>query len=636
MEGNASTEDSVSSRSSLETTIGLYWLHRIGIISLVLGMSFLLMYSFQYFGPVLKLSCGGLVAIAMLLVGRKLANTADHWFGYGLTAGGWSLAYFAVYAAYFLPAVKVIPWLPLESVLLIAVAAGSLVSALRSRSELMAIYSITLATGSILLSGPSLLSDVSFFVIACTASVLGNSQRWRRLFAFGLACCYVGHLYCASSVVSISQSETASAFLAAIWLVFTIGLGYSVHNSDHERKFVTAMSIVNALALVAGLVFFSGQGIPETVQLLLASAGAVYLSASRWLSKRGEQQLMIVNSLTGLSLINLAKVMHFSGMNLLIVDIIEIALLGAIGAKFGVRTFRWFAVGLAELLFPLLTFGVAENYTQGIFFHAESYAHLAIYAAFALTGLAVLHIRQKTPELPTMYKYFYYLAANLMWFIVAMLMVEPTIQFAFLVLMTLTNHIVGMTLHRRFYSVAGSVIAVFAALPLIGDSVWQRTCIATVVVMLYAGHAICRLFTHERNNRIASRLQPIYAHAANLLLTAFVFRLVSHDYVSAALGIEGMVLLLVGFTLGDAIFRLTGLSLLTILMGKLLFVDFAKFNTLERIISFIAAGVVFLLSSYAYTRFGVARNDESEEPQDPEPMRLEFAPEDTEPEAQMI
>ncbi|MBX9770261.1 MAG: DUF2339 domain-containing protein, partial [Candidatus Obscuribacterales bacterium] len=98
-------------------------------------------------------------------------------------------------------------------------------------------------------------------------------------------------------------------------------------------------------------------------------------------------------------------------------------------------------------------------------------------------------------------------------------------------------------------------------------------------------------------------LQILYAFAANITLTIFIFKQVQSDYISTALGIEGIVVLLLGFILRDQIFRLTGLTILAILAGKLFLFDFAKFNTFERVCSFTVAGLVFLLSSYGYARF---------------------------------
>src|SRR5271170_4221272 len=114
-------------KQSLETRIGLYWLHKLGIVSIVLGVAFLIMYSFQFFGPSLKLLTGLAVSSSLILLGSRMAaKEQQKWFGHGLTAGGWSLLYFTTYAAYYLPNVAIISSLSLEAILLMAVATGSL------------------------------------------------------------------------------------------------------------------------------------------------------------------------------------------------------------------------------------------------------------------------------------------------------------------------------------------------------------------------------------------------------------------------------------------------------------------------------------------------------------------------------
>src|SRR5262249_15184207 len=114
------TKNSAPKRQSLETRIGLYWLHRLGIVSVVLGIVFLIMYSFQYFSPVLQLLTGLVVSSSLILLGSTMAaKEKQKWFGHGLTAGGWSLLFFTTYAAHYLPHVAVINSLPLETVLLL-------------------------------------------------------------------------------------------------------------------------------------------------------------------------------------------------------------------------------------------------------------------------------------------------------------------------------------------------------------------------------------------------------------------------------------------------------------------------------------------------------------------------------------
>src|SRR3989338_512675 len=51
---------------TFETKVGRYWLNRIGIASLVLGVVFFILYTFQYFGPAVKIAIGMMVAGGLL------------------------------------------------------------------------------------------------------------------------------------------------------------------------------------------------------------------------------------------------------------------------------------------------------------------------------------------------------------------------------------------------------------------------------------------------------------------------------------------------------------------------------------------------------------------------------------------
>lgn len=625
--------------NSLETKIGLYWLHRLGIISLVFGVVFLIMYSFSSFTPVLKLCTGLIVSAALILVGSRMAKQPlQRWFGYGLVAGGWSLTYFTVYAGYYLPVVHVITSLSLETILLMAVGAGCLISALQARSEVMAIYSVTLAAASILMSRPGLLSDTSFLIIAAATSILGNRQGWRKLWAFGMMACYAGHVYCSANAITVHDNMIASVFLCAIWLVFSVGLAYAVHTTELAREFTMIVSCFNSVALSGGLVFFSGRGMPETSEMLLTFAGAVYLSAARWLHNRKEEQLKIVHSLLGLSLVNIAKAMHFSGLPLLAVDIAQIAFLALIGAKFNIRTFRWFAVLLSVLLFPLWVNGAFADQHANLFFQSFPYVKLGVFAALTMSALTSQHMRSRLhSESLKSYADFYYLSANLMFMFVIGRIVDPGWQACALVVQAIVNHLIALKLKDNFYAHPGTLSAFIAAFTLFTLDVWKTEPTIVILLLLYLAHSLARnrasaedkinqshfahvsdpmqglarLRTYNGPASLAGNLQIAYAYAANIVFTWFLLRQLPADYVSAALGLEGICFLVIGFVLSDPLFRICGLAVMAILSGKLLFIDFAKFDTLGRIISFIAAGIVFLLSSYGYARFTRSFEDKS-------------------------
>jgi hypothetical protein len=87
------------------------------------------------------------------------------------------------------------------------------------------------------------------------------------------------------------------------------------------------------------------------------------------------------------------------------------------------------------------------------------------------------------------------------------------------------------------------------------------------------------------------------------VVSALLFREVSGSGRTVAWGIEGLALLAAGFPLRDRVLRLSGLVLLLFCILKLFIYDLSYLDTLPRIFSFIALGLILVGVSWIYTRF---------------------------------
>jgi uncharacterized membrane protein len=105
------------------------------------------------------------------------------------------------------------------------------------------------------------------------------------------------------------------------------------------------------------------------------------------------------------------------------------------------------------------------------------------------------------------------------------------------------------------------------------------------------------LISQERLSRL------FYSLLATGLATALLFQEVSGSMLTVAWGIEGAVLLGLGFLLRDRTFRLSGLVLFLVCVGKLFVYDLRALETLYRILSFFVLGVILVGVSWLYTRF---------------------------------
>ena len=86
------------------------------------------------------------------------------------------------------------------------------------------------------------------------------------------------------------------------------------------------------------------------------------------------------------------------------------------------------------------------------------------------------------------------------------------------------------------------------------------------------------------------------------LLTALLAIEMRHGMVTLSWGVEGLAVFVLALWLGERSFRLTGLGLLLLCVGKILLVDVWGLDPRDRYLTFIVLGAALLLVSFLYTR----------------------------------
>ncbi len=74
------------------------------------------------------------------------------------------------------------------------------------------------------------------------------------------------------------------------------------------------------------------------------------------------------------------------------------------------------------------------------------------------------------------------------------------------------------------------------------------------------------------------------------------------EYLTVAWALSGFVLLGAGFAFGERAYRLAGLAVLALSLGRAVFYDMGKLDTPYRILSFIGLGAILLALGYLYAR----------------------------------
>ena len=90
------------SNESMESRIGANWLNKIGVVAIVLGMSFFLKYAIdnRWIGERGRVCLGIAVGLSFLFWGERLGKKQYRTYGLTVLGGGITILYFSVYAAF--------------------------------------------------------------------------------------------------------------------------------------------------------------------------------------------------------------------------------------------------------------------------------------------------------------------------------------------------------------------------------------------------------------------------------------------------------------------------------------------------------------------------------------------------------
>lgn len=172
--------------ASLEKKIGQYWLNRIGIAAVLIGVAFFLQWAVQnkLIGPGGQVTIG-LIAGIGLVAWSELFRTKNYQvFSYSLKAAGIGILYLSLYAAsqYFDPPLISIP---IAFVAMVVVTAATLVMSLAQNAELLAAFALAGGFSTPILVATHQNQEIVLFCYVCLLDlavlVMAIFKPWRRL-----------------------------------------------------------------------------------------------------------------------------------------------------------------------------------------------------------------------------------------------------------------------------------------------------------------------------------------------------------------------------------------------------------------------------------------------------------------------
>jgi uncharacterized membrane protein len=354
--------------SDLEGTIGKLWLNRIGIIAILVGVSYFLKYAFDngWIGPGGRVAIGLLAGIGVVLWSERFRSKGSVAFSYSLKAIGIGILYLSLWAAS--QRYALIPS-SVAFVAMILVTASTITLALTQDAEILAVYAMIggYSTPALVSTGEN--HEVVLFSYVCLLNLailfMVSLKPWRRIVwgsVLGTAVMYMGW---AAQFYNKTERPITIFFAAAFFAIFSATslvtpVTRSRLNSGPSLTLII-LPFVNAAAFFLAL---WGMYSSETATLTwyaLALAAIYILLGTQFKPRAGSE----ANAVKAINLLHIAIAIVFITIAIpLKLDahwitigwLIESAVLLWVAVKIQVNLLRYFAgcalaLGVARLLF---------------------------------------------------------------------------------------------------------------------------------------------------------------------------------------------------------------------------------------------------------------------------------------------
>ncbi|HLG24680.1 MAG TPA: DUF2339 domain-containing protein [Candidatus Nanoarchaeia archaeon] len=620
-------KSSKKSKSNFEADIGKKWLPKIGIISIVLGVAFFVIYAIQnkWIGPTGQVALGALAGISLIVAGDFFYRKKYYNYGMTIVGGGFAIIYFAMFAAY-----RFYSLLPLTADVgaLTLIMIGTVFFSVKYNSKIIAAEAFFL--GYIV---PLLTSSVNTFflmyAVALTAGLtaLAYFKNWKILGAGGIAAMYITHIFWLDNYSGTDKNLLNIVFLFVYLLMFTT---VALKNKDEPKgktneeleDFFTSRNLIGAVLIITYIFFFNldfSKSLTALVPLSLmvlflafivikfrwnyfTAAGIImtYIVHSKWLDSNLNTSSLYINFI--------ALTIYFVFFNIILFLLSSeknkasnvIAIVLNSGFYYGLN------------IWPAIHF---DKGYQGLFTAALAIVYLVFaYIAYNrkishyFNTYIVLCFGHLTLAVPLQF--------NREW---------VTISWAVL---TFILVVLSFRLKENTIRISSSVVALITFGRLLGYDSYRLNPIDTSNFLnstrLFAFLATIVLFyiiaylyyknkdKFEDYKNYVIYVNAAYAIAATLLTTIIIWLEIWDTsmminakklWTSLAFILQAITILGFGFSAKIKLFRLMGLILFGLSILKVFLYDLSNLETGYRIISFIVLGVIALLGAFLYNKY---------------------------------
>ena len=581
----------------LETTLGLNWINRIAVFTLLLGAAFLFKYGVDndWFGPGVRVAMGIAAAMISLFAGDRLWRRGQTVFAQGIIGLGLALLYLSIYAAAML--YQLLPQ-SLAFVAMGGVTGGAVGLALLYNSQAIAVLALVggyltppaLSTGE---DHPWILFGY-VFLLNLGALLLARMRQWKALEPIAAAATIILYAGWFNRWFGDANRPVATVFafafygqfsiatLSELWAVFQLGaaIALALIWRDQARfiwwnlpiavgglatAYRRSWTVAPIWALGCFWLPLWAWYSPDAPFAPISAAFLLFFAWALWRVQDRAPGLALIAANAALyyaasySLLNLA---HHEYMGLLAAAVGAIHLLLA-------RNFE------ASSAAKALTIGVALAFvTLAV---PIQFVGFRVTIAWALEGAALAWL--STRFSPSRFQWDWLRACC--WIVLALVLVR---LFLLDISIYSRSSEYSTVANTRFLTFAVATAALWLAARFLTER-------SEAAVAYVAGHAVLLFgLGLEIGGWVSRNVVP--ADQSSVQIVA----------VSVMMTIYAVILVMVGVRKQGAIHRILGLALVALVVAKLYLVDVWVLGRLFRITAFLALGVLLLALSYLYSR----------------------------------
>jgi uncharacterized membrane protein len=377
--------------ADLEKKIGQYWLNRIGIVAMLVGVSYFLKYAFEnnWIGPGGRIAIGLLAGIGLVLWSERFRARGYAAFSYSLKAVGIGTLYLSLWGAF-----QVYHLIPSAAafVAMVIVTASTIALSLSEDAELLASFALIggFATPLLLSTGQN--HEVVLFSYVCLLdlAILATAivKPWRRLLWGSFAGTIILYLGWYGEYYSQDQRAVTvlfAALFAALFAVIPLATRYEASTRfPGPSVTLTLLPLLNAAAFFLAL-YAMYERETATLTWFALTLAAIYLGMGGAFKKRFPGQdtefINLLHVAIAIAFITIAIPLKLDAQWITIGWLVESAVLLWISVKTETDFLRYLAVAALTLGIVRLLF-----YDQ---FHTETLIFNTRFATYAV-AIAVL------------------------------------------------------------------------------------------------------------------------------------------------------------------------------------------------------------------------------------------------------